>query len=148
MDYKHVKGMRVVNRRRNELIMDRYNKESTMPVYTSDPLDQLRTHILQSVSSQTMLLATFKRFSLQTGSGDTVISLGNFKRGLKACGVMLPPNSIESLFHRLDTDGDGHIDLPEFARGIFSKQHTSLNSTKDHNVAVCVYTSVGRGSNF
>jgi len=136
VDYKHVKGMRVVNRRRNELIMDRYNKESTLPVYTSDPLEQLRAHILQSVSSQTMLLATFKRFSLQTGSGNTVISLGNFKRGLKACGVMLPPNSIESLFHRLDTDDDGHIDLPEFARGIFSKQHTSLNSTKDHYVAM------------
>jgi len=136
VDYKHRRGMKAVNQRRDEMLVAQQNRASLMPTYTVDPLSELRARILQTVSSQTMLLATFKRFSLQTGTGNSVISFNNFKRGLKACGVTLPESSIVSLFHRLDKDGDGHIDLGEFANGIFHKQHTSLKSTKDHYVAM------------
>ena len=137
VDFKHRRGMKMVNQRQNEMLVANQNRQSLMPTYTADPLSELRVRILQTVSSQTMLLATFKRFSLQTGTGNSVISFNNFKRGLKACGVTLPESSIVSLFNRLDKDGDGHIDLGEFASGIFHKQHTSLKSTKDHYVAVC-----------
>ena len=136
VDFKHRRGMQAVNQRRDEILVAQQNRPSLAPTYTADPLSELRAHILQTVSDQTMLLATFKRFSLQTGTGNSVISLKNFKRGLKACGVTLPESAALSLFNRLDQDGSGHIDLTEFANGIFSKQHTSLKSTKDHYVAV------------
>lgn len=127
----------MVNQRQNEMLVAQQNRKSLAPTYTADPLTELRARIQQTVSSQTMLLATFKRFSLQTGTGNSVISFNNFKRGLKACGVTLPESSSVSLFNRLDKDGDGHIDLSEFANGIFHKQYTSLKSTQDHYVAVC-----------
>ena len=106
-------------------------------------IDDFRRHIEGSVpGGANSMLRLFKEFRRKASSDDNDIDVAEFRRALKSCSIYMTDNEVKRLHAAMDTNGNGQIDIDEFAAfvigrydalGAASNNGASIGSIGDHS---------------
>ena len=94
--------------------------------------DMLRERILQKLAGGAgEMRRAFRHFQDSLASREGAITFNSFCHGVRAVGMILPPDQQWSLFNSYDTDGNGMVSFNEFRREVMNERPsdsaTSLN---------------------